>query len=113
MSVNVLGWRKQGKIIDATALPVVRAWVRSHEDSGRMAYLTIGWGKDHRHHRHHRHAWYDRRTGALSFDQAESHNASCYDLFPEEMGVPRRLGPRGRAAAVTALGRLLDALGGE
>lgn len=110
MSVNVLGWRKRGRIIDATALPILRAWVRSHEASGRMAYLTIGWSKDHRHHRH---AWYDRHTGALSFDQAEAHNASCYDLFPEEMGVPRRLGPRGRAAAVTALGLLLDALGEE
>lgn len=81
MSVNVLGYRKLHKITAATGLPVLRAWVRSHEESGRRAYLTIGWTAQCRHHRH---AWYDRHIGALEFVPAGQHNTSCRQLFPGE-----------------------------
>lgn len=101
MSVNVLGDRKRYEIIKATGLPVLRAWVRSHEDSGRLAYLTIGWTRTHHAHRH---AWYDRRTGRMEFVRGP-HNTSCRDLFPRELDLTTR--------AELALQELLHALGGS
>lgn len=103
MGVNILGWRKRSKIIDATGLPVLHAWVVSHHNSGRTAYLTIGWDA---HHRYHRHAVYDRRDGTLAFVQNGPHGASCDRLFPREM-------QRYDREAESALRDLLATLGDE
>ncbi len=90
MSANVLGARKTHRISQETGLPVLRALVWSHCQSGRWAYLTIGWTRTVHHHRH---AWCDRRDQFIDFDPNGPHNDSCRLLFPEEMLI---------AAALTA-----------
>lgn len=103
MSVNVLGPRKVWRIAAATHLPVLRAWVRSHDECGRWAYLTVGWDAKHRYHRH---AWYDRWDGSLQFAPNGAHNSSCHGLFPRE--TP----PNIRTEALATLAGLIEALDG-
>jgi hypothetical protein len=100
VGVNVLGDRKKHQITAVTRMPVLQAWVRSHEMSGRWAFLTIGWTRQVRHHRH---AWYDRWTGEWHLDASDppTHNTSCYRLFPAEMGAEESV------AALRALDRAL------
>lgn len=82
MSVNVLGDRKRRWIAADIRLPVSRAWVRSHEECGRWAYLAI---EPDLGHLYHRHAWYDRWDRTLVLLEDGAHSSSCYDLFPKEM----------------------------
>lgn len=99
MSVNLLGDSKRHRITAAIKLPVLRAWVLSHSESGRWAYLTIGWTKDHHYHRH---AWFDRRTGEWDFAPNGAHNTSCHELFPGE--IPATLAEHALLALFRALG---------
>lgn len=84
MSVNILGHRKTWQITAAIKLPVLRATVWSHHQSGRWAYLTVGRTGDHLHHRHF---WYDRHTGDLMPAQLGPHTDYCREKFPGETGL--------------------------
>lgn len=81
MSVNLLGDRKRHAITAAIRMPVLRAWVRSHHECGRWAFLTIGWT---RYLHHHRHFWYDRWTGEFELDTSGLHTEACVKMFPSE-----------------------------
>lgn len=73
MGVNVLNPRKTRGIARITGLPVIRALVWSHHDSGRTAYFTTA---------DHQHGYIDRRTGEWELDADADHVSSCEALFP-------------------------------
>jgi hypothetical protein len=73
MGVNVLGPRKTRAVARVTGLPVIRAMVWSHDESGRMAYFTTA---------DHQHGYFDRRTGEWELDPDAHHVSYCQTLFP-------------------------------